>query len=175
MDLDTQLIAAAEPTPASVDETTVADRLLSGRARSMHADRAADAAAREALYAERGIEYAIMRRGNRHHPLPERERNRRLSRRPGPHCVPRAPAAPYSPRTASSCGPPPPQIAPAQALRGRLTVPMPKLALFAQPPLRGETFARAKRGFWRNFTSPPPRFTYCRNTVVARRRDVHRL
>ena len=33
-------------------------------------------------YAERGIECAIMRRGNRHHPLPdeERERNRRLNR-----------------------------------------------------------------------------------------------
>ena len=82
VDLDTQLIAAAEPTPANVNETSVADQLLTGRERSVHADRAYDAAAREALYAERGIEYAIMRRGNKHHPLPEeeRERNRRLNR-----------------------------------------------------------------------------------------------
>ena len=82
VDLDTQLIAAAELTPANVNETSVADQLLTGRERSVHADRADDAAAREALYAERGIEYAIMRRGNKHHPLPERERerNRRLNR-----------------------------------------------------------------------------------------------
>ena len=82
MDLDTQLIAAAAPTPANVNETTVADQLPTGRERSVHADRAYGAAAREALYAERGIEYAIMRRGRKHHPLSdqERERNRRLNR-----------------------------------------------------------------------------------------------
>ena len=54
MDLDTQLIAAAAPTPANVNETTVADQLLTGRERSVHADRAYDAAAREALYRRTG-------------------------------------------------------------------------------------------------------------------------
>ena len=82
VDLDTLLIVDALLTPANVNETVVADLLLSGRERSLHADRAYDAAAREARCAERRIAYAIMRRGNKHHPLPERERerNRRLSR-----------------------------------------------------------------------------------------------
>ena len=82
VDLDSLLILAAELTPANVNETTIADQLLTGRERSVHADRAYDTAAREALYAELRISYAIMRRGNRHHPLPEweRQRNRRLHR-----------------------------------------------------------------------------------------------
>ena len=82
VDLDTLLVVDALLTPANVNGTVVADRLPSGRERSLHADRAYDAAARAALYAERGIEYAIMRRGHKHDPLPERERerNRRLSR-----------------------------------------------------------------------------------------------
>ena len=82
MDLDSLLILAAELTPANVNETTIADQLLTGRERSVHADRAYDTAAREALYAELRISYAIMRRGNRHHPLPEweQQRNRRLHR-----------------------------------------------------------------------------------------------
>ena len=82
VDLDSLLILAAELTPANVNETTIADQLLTGRERSVHADRAYDTAAREALYAELRIIYAIMRRGNRHHPLPEweQQRNRRLHR-----------------------------------------------------------------------------------------------
>lgn len=82
VDLDTRLIAAGLLTPANVNDTTVADRLLTGRERSVRADRAYDAHARKALYAGRGIDYEIMERGDKHHPLSAeaQARNRRLSR-----------------------------------------------------------------------------------------------
>ena len=82
VDLETMLVAEVRLTPANVNETVVADQLLTGRERSVHADRAYDARARERRYAERGIDYNVMRRGAKHHPLPEWEveRNRRLSR-----------------------------------------------------------------------------------------------
>ena len=82
VDLETMLVAEVRLTPANVNETVVADQLLTGQERSVHADRAYDARARERRYAERDIDYNVMRRGNKHHPLPAREveRNRRLSR-----------------------------------------------------------------------------------------------
>ena len=82
VDLDTLLILAGLLTPANVNDTVVADRLLTGRERSARADRAYDAQARRALYAERGIAYEIMERRDRRHPLSAaaQARNAQLSR-----------------------------------------------------------------------------------------------
>ena len=81
-DFATGLICNAALTPGNVNETTVADALLLGGEQFVPADRAYDTRERRALYEEREIEYLILQRGNRHHPLSEaeRERNRALAK-----------------------------------------------------------------------------------------------
>ena len=81
-DFATGLICNAALTPGNVNETEVADALLLGGERFVPADRAYDTRERRVLYDDREIEYLILRRGNRHHPLSEaeRERNRALAK-----------------------------------------------------------------------------------------------
>lgn len=73
-------------TPANVQEVTLAPSLLPEDAGTVYADRGYDGAALHGALAIRGLGDGIMRRGNRHGPLPpaEVERNHALSllRRP---------------------------------------------------------------------------------------------
>ena len=73
-DFATGLICNAALTPGNVTETEVADALLLGGERFVPADRAYDTRERRALYDEREIEYLILQRRNKHHPLSEAER-----------------------------------------------------------------------------------------------------
>ena len=81
-DFATGLVCNAALTPGNVTETEAADALLLGGEQFVLADRAYDKAERRELYAERGTEYWILQRGNKHHPLTEaeRERNRALAK-----------------------------------------------------------------------------------------------
>jgi transposase, IS5 family len=68
-DEGTLLIRAAVLTPANVNETEVADELITAckDARAVYADRAYDSHARRAFLAELGLKNGIMQRGNKHH------------------------------------------------------------------------------------------------------------
>ena len=81
-DFATGLVCNAALTPGNVTETEAADALLLGGEQFALADRAYDKAERRESYAERGTEYWILKRGNKHHPLTEaeRERNRALAK-----------------------------------------------------------------------------------------------
>ena len=81
-DFATGLVCNAALTPGNVTETEAADALLLGGEQFVLADRAYDKAERRELYAERGTEYLILQRRNKHHPLTaaERERNRALAK-----------------------------------------------------------------------------------------------
>ena len=61
-------IRAIAATPANVNDTTPADRLIRGDEAAVLADMAYDTHARRAALGERGIAPLIMRRPNRHHP-----------------------------------------------------------------------------------------------------------
>jgi transposase, IS5 family len=84
VDQGSLLVRAAQLTPANVTETQVADGLIRAAAdvEVVYADKAYDTKARRELLRELGIEDGILRRPNKHHPLPpkERARNARLSR-----------------------------------------------------------------------------------------------
>jgi IS5 family transposase len=77
------LIRAIRTTPNNVNETTVADDLIRGDERAVFGDRAYDSHARREALRARGVKNRIMRRGNKHHPLPTRLRrlNKLLARR----------------------------------------------------------------------------------------------
>jgi IS5 family transposase len=69
------LVRAIEITPANVNDTVVADRLIRGDEASVYADKAYDTHQRRAQLKAQGIKARIMRRPNKHHPdLPHRWR-----------------------------------------------------------------------------------------------------
>jgi IS5 family transposase len=75
------LIRQAKLTPANVTETEVADELIvaTADAAAVYADKAYDTQARRALLHELGLEDRILRRGNRHHPLPAEAREHNIA------------------------------------------------------------------------------------------------
>jgi IS5 family transposase len=77
------LIRAVLTTPANVNDTVPADRLVRGDEQAVLADAAYHTHAREAALKARGIKPRLMRRANKHHPLPPRLRryNRLIARR----------------------------------------------------------------------------------------------
>ncbi len=74
VDADTQLIRRGVFTPANVNESQVAEALLTGDEAAVHADRAYDKAERRALLEAMRIDCRILRRADRYHPLTEAER-----------------------------------------------------------------------------------------------------
>lgn len=66
------LIRTVITTPANVNDTVVADRLIRGDERTVWADAAYDTHARRARLKAEGRKPRIARRPNKHHPLPER-------------------------------------------------------------------------------------------------------
>ena len=83
MDAGSGLIRAAVFTPANVNDTEVADELVSGDEDAVYADKAYGSNERSAWLASVEIKDRIMRRGDKHHPvLPywERQRNKLISR-----------------------------------------------------------------------------------------------
>jgi IS5 family transposase len=84
VDQGSGLIRAVITTPANVNDTTPADRLIRGDEGSVWADAAYHTHAREAQLRARGIKPRLMRRPNKHHPiLPPRlaRLNRLIARR----------------------------------------------------------------------------------------------
>lgn len=77
------LIRTVITTPANVNDTVVADRLVRGDERTVWADAAYDTHARRARLKAEGRKVRIARRPNKHHPLPERLKryNRLIARR----------------------------------------------------------------------------------------------
>lgn len=77
------LIRTVITTPANVNDTVVADRLIRGDERTVWADAAYDTHARRARLKAEGRKPRIARRPNKHHPLPERLKryNRLIARR----------------------------------------------------------------------------------------------
>jgi transposase, IS5 family len=83
MDEGSELVRAAQLTPANVNETVVADALVQGDEGAVYADRAYDTHARRAALRASGIKDRIMHRPNKHHPqLPpwQQRRNRLIAR-----------------------------------------------------------------------------------------------
>lgn len=68
MDRGSQLIREARLTPASVNDTTVADELILGDEAEVWADKAYDSHERRARLRAAKVKNRIMRRGNKHHP-----------------------------------------------------------------------------------------------------------
>jgi len=78
------LVRAVITTPANVNDTTPADRLIRGDERAVWADAAYHTHAREAALKARGVKARLARRPNKHHPdLPQRLKryNRLVARR----------------------------------------------------------------------------------------------
>jgi IS5 family transposase len=82
VDQGSGLIRRQTLTPASVNETSVADTLYRGDERAIYADKAYDSHARRARLHSLGLKNRIQRRGNKHHPPTAREtlRNRLIGR-----------------------------------------------------------------------------------------------
>ena len=83
LDAGSGLIRKAVFTPANVNDTEVANELVSGDEAAVYADKAYGTKERSELLKSLGIKDRIMRRGNKHHPvLPywERRRNTLISR-----------------------------------------------------------------------------------------------
>ena len=83
LDAGSGLIREVVFTPANVNDTEVADELVSGDEGAVYADKAYGTKERSEWLKAMGIKDRIMRRGNKHHPeLPhwERRRNRLISR-----------------------------------------------------------------------------------------------
>ena len=77
------LIRKAVMTPASVNDTEVADELISGDEKAVYADKAYDTHERRQRLKLMGIEDGIMKRGNKHHPEVsegDKERNELISK-----------------------------------------------------------------------------------------------
>jgi IS5 family transposase len=84
VDRGSGLIRTLDTTPANVNDTTPADRLICGDEREVYADAAYDTHARRARLKAAGVKPRIARRPNKHHPdLPPRLRryNRMIARR----------------------------------------------------------------------------------------------
>ena len=77
MDAGSGLIRQALLTPANVNDTEPADRLLAGDEAAVYADKAYDTKARRARLKSRGVKDRIMHRPNKHHPELPRWRRRR--------------------------------------------------------------------------------------------------
>lgn len=78
------LIRSVITTPANINDTTPADRLIRGDEKAVWGDSAYHTHAREAALKARGVKSRLMRRPNKHHPqLPPRLRllNRLIARR----------------------------------------------------------------------------------------------
>jgi IS5 family transposase len=69
MDQTSRIVRRLIVTPASVNESAVADRLICGDERAVYADKAYDSHARSALLSALGIANRIMRRGHPKRPL----------------------------------------------------------------------------------------------------------
>lgn len=70
------LVRGALLTPANVNDTEPADALIQGDERAVYADKAYDSHARSARLKVARIKNRIMRRGNKHHALSPRQRQR---------------------------------------------------------------------------------------------------
>lgn len=83
VDMGSGLIRSVIATPANVNDTTPADLLVRGDEGEVYADAAYDTHARRAGLKAARIKARIMRRPNRHHPLPARLKrfNRGVARR----------------------------------------------------------------------------------------------
>ena len=77
MDAGSGLIRQALLTPANVNDTEPADRLLAGDEAAVYADKAYDTKARRARLKSRGVKDRIMHRPDKHHPELPRWRRRR--------------------------------------------------------------------------------------------------
>jgi transposase, IS5 family len=66
------IIRSVITTPANVNDTEPADALIRGDERSVWGDKAYHTHARERALKDRGVKARLMRRANKHHPLPER-------------------------------------------------------------------------------------------------------
>ena len=62
------LIRAVVTTPANVNDTGPADKLIRGDERAVYGDGAYHSHARERALRERGVKARLMRRANKHHP-----------------------------------------------------------------------------------------------------------
>ena len=79
MDADSGLLREALLTPANVNDTEVADALVSGDEAAVYADKAYGSKQRSARLKSMGIKDRIMRRANKHHPvLPPWEQRRNV-------------------------------------------------------------------------------------------------
>jgi IS5 family transposase len=85
MDEKSRIIRRVFVTPANVNESEPADRLICGDERSVLADKAFDSRARRAMLKEMRIGNGIMRRGHPKRPLTQSElrRNKRIGKRRG--------------------------------------------------------------------------------------------
>lgn len=80
------IIRRAKLTGASVNDTVPADELVCGDEAAVYADAAYHTHGRERDLLARGIEAYLMRRGNKHHPLSqaEKDRNKEIGKHRGP-------------------------------------------------------------------------------------------
>lgn len=69
VDQGSGLVRSAQLTPANVNETMVADRLIQGDEKAVYADSAYDTKARRAALRARGVKDRIQHRPNKHHPV----------------------------------------------------------------------------------------------------------
>jgi IS5 family transposase len=83
VDQGSGIIRSVITTPANVNDTTPADGLIRGDEKAVWGDAAYHTHAREAALKDKGVKARLMRRANKHHPLPERLKryNRLISRR----------------------------------------------------------------------------------------------
>lgn len=75
-DQGSRIIRKAKLTTAAVADTTVFDELLSGDEKAVYADAAYDKKARRAALKARGVKDRIAHRGNKHHPITARQKQR---------------------------------------------------------------------------------------------------
>jgi IS5 family transposase len=83
VDQGSGIIRSVITTPANVNDTTPADRLIRGDEKAVWGDAAYHTHARERALKAKGVKARLMRRANKHHPLSERLRryNRLIARR----------------------------------------------------------------------------------------------
>lgn len=85
MDMTSRIIRRVNFTPANINESEPADRLICGDEKIVYADKAYDSRARRQLLRSKRIKNGIMRRGHPRRPLTDYEirRNKRISGRRG--------------------------------------------------------------------------------------------
>ena len=86
VDQGSGIIRRLKLTHAAVNDTVPADEMVSGDEKAVYADAAYDKHKRRAVLAARGIKPRMMFRGNKHHPLTERQKrfNEAVGRRRAP-------------------------------------------------------------------------------------------